>query len=125
MLKAKGFGPRWINWVSRILNSASTSVLLNGVAGKRIQCKCGVRQGDPLSPLLFVIAAELLQILINQAWQNGDISIHIEHHGNMPYTIIQYVDDTLIIMPAEPQQLSHIMGILKNHRFHRLESQLP
>lgn len=35
MLKAKGFGPRWINWVNNILKTASTSVLLNGVAGKK------------------------------------------------------------------------------------------
>ena len=35
MLKAKGFVPRWINWVTNILHSASTSVLLNGVAGKK------------------------------------------------------------------------------------------
>ena len=47
MLKAKGFGPRWINWVTNILQSASTSVLLNGVARKKIICKRGVRQGDP------------------------------------------------------------------------------
>ena len=39
MLKAKGFGPRWINWVSNILNSASTAVLLNGVAGKQLCVK--------------------------------------------------------------------------------------
>lgn len=39
VLKAKGFGPKWINWVSRILTSASTTVLLNGVAGKKSSVK--------------------------------------------------------------------------------------
>lgn len=79
MLKAKGFGPRWINWVSNILNSASTSVLLNGVAGKKIMCKRGVRQGDHYSSLLFVIAADLLQSVINAAWANGEIALPINH----------------------------------------------
>ena len=42
-------------------------VLLNGVPDKFFKCKRGVQQGDPLSPLLFVLAAELLQSLANRA----------------------------------------------------------
>jgi hypothetical protein len=44
MLQAKGFGPKWISLVKSILYSASTYVLLNGVPGKKIICKRGVRQ---------------------------------------------------------------------------------
>jgi hypothetical protein len=63
MLIAKGFGPKWIAMVKSILHSASTSVLLNGVLGKNIIFKRGVRQGDPLSPfslLLLLIYSKLL-----------------------------------------------------------------
>ena len=79
MLKAKGFGPRWIKWVNSILLSASTSVLLNGVAGKKIICKRGVRQGDPHSPLLYIITVDLLQSVVNAAWANGEISLPINY----------------------------------------------
>jgi hypothetical protein len=71
------FGDKWINWIDIILNSASTSVILNGVHGKPIICKRVVRQGDPLSPLLFVSTAELLQVGVDQAWNDGLINLPI------------------------------------------------
>ena len=54
MLKHLCFGDIFIGWVKNILQTATTSVILNGVPGKIIKCKRGVRQGDPLSSLLFV-----------------------------------------------------------------------
>jgi retron-type reverse transcriptase len=71
MMERLGFNPIWINWVQRILDSGSTSVLLNGVPRKQFQCIRGVRQGDPLSPLLFVLAADLLQCIVNKAHNEG------------------------------------------------------
>jgi len=67
MMTHLGLPDKWIQWVHNILSSGSSAVLLNGIPGKFYKCKRGVRQGDPLSPLLFVLAAELLQIIVNHA----------------------------------------------------------
>jgi hypothetical protein len=67
MLQHKGFPQKWLKWIRDILVSGTSSILLNGVSGKVFHCKKGVRQGDPLSPLLFVLTANLLQTVINKA----------------------------------------------------------
>jgi hypothetical protein len=64
----------------------------------------GVRQGDPLSPLLFVIAAELLQVLVNKAGSQGLLRAPIPHDDH-EFPIIQYADDTLLILQADANQL--------------------
>lgn len=91
------FPSRWLSWIRSILSSGSSAVLLNEVPGKFFKCKHGVRHGDPLLPLLFVLAAELLQILVNKAASINLLKAPIPHEAG-EFPIIQYADDTLLLL---------------------------
>ena len=92
ILRAKGFGEKWISWTKNIFKSASSAVMLNGVPGKKFVCKKGVRQGDHVSPL-FVLAADLLQFVENDMHQKGELQLPIPCH-NKEYPIVRYAVDT-------------------------------
>jgi len=66
-----GFGHKWRAWVTTLLGKATLTVLLNGARGKWFKHKTGLRQGDPLSPMLFILAMEPLQLMLNKATEQG------------------------------------------------------
>ena len=104
LMKARGFAELWINWMETILWSRTSVMLFNGVPAKLIHCK-RVRQGDPLSPLLVVMAANFVQSLVNKAKDMGLLKLPISLNCNPDFPIIQYADDTLIILEGEAKHL--------------------
>jgi hypothetical protein len=100
ILRHKGFPEKWIEWIQGILTSVTSSVLLNGTLKKVFHCRRGVRQGDPLSPLLFVLVVDLQQSIINKAKENGILRLPIDVGYSNDFPTIQYADDTLMIMKA-------------------------
>ncbi|WVZ77404.1 hypothetical protein U9M48_025274 [Paspalum notatum var. saurae] len=71
VLQCLGFGNRWRDWIAILLSSASSKILLNRCPGEAIRHQRGVRQGDSLSPLLFILAMEVLSRLFSRAEAAG------------------------------------------------------
>ena len=69
VLKHLGFGQKWCNLLCLVLSTSSTRILVNGVPGDVIYHHRGLRQGDPISPMLFILIMDVLNSLIRFAIQ--------------------------------------------------------
>lgn len=91
------FEQKWINWIMGCLSSARASVIINGAASKEFPLKRGVRQGDSLSPFLFILVAEGLSIAIEEAKEKS-IFQGIQLPNNGPsLSHLQYADDAIFL----------------------------
>ncbi|GJZ99011.1 putative ribonuclease H-like domain-containing protein [Tanacetum coccineum] len=76
MMGKIGFGDKWCKWIENCLKSSSMSILVNGSPTDEFGLERGVRQGDPLSPLLFILAMEGLNALVSEAVEKvGDLRL--------------------------------------------------
>jgi len=97
-LCARGFCLVWCDWIKRVVSGGTVSVKLNNRIGPYIKSHKGVRQGDPLSPILFNFVADGLSRMILKAQSNHlfcGLGDHIIEQG---IAILQYADDTIICL---------------------------
>ncbi|GKD70694.1 cysteine-rich receptor-like protein kinase [Tanacetum coccineum] len=66
-MEQMGFSFKWRGWICGCLNNAYGSILINGSPSKEFCFKKGLRQGDPLSPFLFIIVMEALHVTLQEA----------------------------------------------------------
>lgn len=95
--EAMGFGQKWRVWIQSCLSSASISVLINGSTTDVFTTSKGLRQGDPLSPFLFLIAAEGLNVLMDSAIALNEFSGVRIGAGVFRLSHLQYADDTILL----------------------------
>jgi hypothetical protein len=75
----KGFDPKWCRWIQEFISRGSVGIRVNKDIGHYFQTRKGLRQGDPLSPILFNIVADMLAIIINRAKEDGQVNGLIPH----------------------------------------------
>lgn len=73
VMSQMGFNDRWIGFIMECVTTVTYSILINGKPSGEIRPGRGIRQGDPLSPYLFLLCSEGLHRLIQKAAERSDI----------------------------------------------------
>jgi hypothetical protein len=106
-----GFGPRWRSWVASLWATSSSAFLLNGEPGPRIRHRRGVRQGDPLSPMIFMLVMESLHMLFHKAQETRILGYL--HQNCASFRMSLYADDAAVFINPTAQDLQATRFILQ------------
>ena len=79
MLRRKGFTETWMQWINKAVRGGEVCIDLNGERGDFFRSFKGLRQGDPLSPLLFNLVADALSAMLSRASSAGIIQGLVPH----------------------------------------------
>ncbi|KAJ0585981.1 putative RNA-directed DNA polymerase [Helianthus annuus] len=113
ILAHMGFPPKWRNWVMGILFTGRGSILVNGAPTGEFQYKRGLRQGDPLSPFLFIVAMEALHVMMTKAKEEGIFSGVKLPGENLMITHLLYADDSIFVGEWEENNMKNLKRILR------------
>ncbi|XP_045802334.1 uncharacterized protein LOC123895912 [Trifolium pratense] len=115
MLKRLGFSAKWIHWMMICVSSVNYSVLVNFEKVGPIFPGRGLRQGDPLSPYLFILITEGLYSLIKRSLASGDLHGVQICHGAPMVSHLLFADDCFLFCRSTVAEINHLMGLLKTY----------
>jgi hypothetical protein len=111
VLQQFGFGNKWRSWISTLLSTSSTATLINGARGRWFNHYRGLRQGDPLSPMLFILAMEPLQRLFDQAASDGLLSPICSSAAKLRVSL--YADDAAVFVQPTKEDVATVAETLE------------
>ena len=100
VMRKMGFDDRWVRLMMICVTTVSYSILTNGEPKGMITPSRGIRQGDPLSPFLFLLCTEGLHGLISQVASRGDIKGYALCRNSPRLTHLLFADDSLLFCRA-------------------------
>ncbi|XP_010513002.1 PREDICTED: uncharacterized protein LOC104788940 [Camelina sativa] len=115
VLIKKGFHPTWIKWIMGCVETVSFSVLINGSTYGYFRPSRGIRQGDPLSPSLFILCADVLSSLLSQATREGRIQGIQISNGGPRVSHLLFADDSLFFLKANYRNSVNLLQIFKDY----------
>ncbi|XP_056848921.1 uncharacterized protein LOC130499048 [Raphanus sativus] len=112
VLQRMGFHETWTEWVMECVSSVSYSFLINGGPQGKVVPSRGLRQGDPLSPYLFILCTEVLSGLCNKAQENGTLpGVKVGRHCP-PINHLLFADDTMFFGKSNAASCATLTTIL-------------
>ncbi|GAU40243.1 hypothetical protein TSUD_219530 [Trifolium subterraneum] len=115
MFTKMGFSEKWIQWMMLCASSVNYTVLMNFERVGPIHPGRGLRQGDPLSPYLFILVAEGLTSLINKAVAQGDLHGVKICRGAPMVSHLLFADDCFLFCRANLSESQKLMEVLKTY----------
>ncbi|GKV27405.1 hypothetical protein SLEP1_g36578 [Rubroshorea leprosula] len=113
MLTRMGFCGIWRGWIQECLRSSSVSVIINGSPTRQFSVTKGIRQGDPLSPFLFLIVAEGLNGMMAAAIEKKMYKGVKVGNGDLMVSHLQFADDTMFFGEATEENIWAIKCIVR------------
>ena len=114
-LQKRGFGERWIERIKWCITTVSFSLIVYGSPADYFKSTRGLRQGNPLSPYLFVLGMEVFSILIDKAASGGllfGFNLIGRIGEEVQVTYLLFANDTLVFYKDSREQLVYLNWIL-------------
>ena len=103
----------WITWIMECISTASFSFNINGEPTGYVIPSRGIRQGDPLSPYLFLLVSQGFSHLLDQAQRSKRLTGMRISRSGPSITHLFFADDWLIFCKADKRQVEEVSRILK------------
>ena len=115
VMERLGFHSVWISWIMACVSSVSYSFLVNGAPQGLVLPTRGLRQGDPLSPYLFILCTEVLSGLCNQAQERGSLAGVKVARSCPPINHLLFADDTMFFCRSDRASCEALVSILQRY----------
>ncbi|GJS65283.1 putative RNA-directed DNA polymerase, eukaryota, reverse transcriptase zinc-binding domain protein [Tanacetum coccineum] len=107
------FGLKWRSWIQGCLNKGRSSVLVNGSPTSEFEVFKGLRQGDPLSPFLFILVMEALHAITRKSVELGLSKGATVGQGNLSVSHLMYADDVIFLGDWSQSNVQNLLCMLR------------